>query len=496
MKKQKTWKKLAAVLLAAVMAVGILPMSVLAADTYEGVTFSDLQGWITNAETGTVTLPMDVAYDSTVTDEPTTITIDKTITLDLNGHTISGGGANKDSVITIASTGNLTLNDSSTDKTGKITGGLGSKHGSAIIMGGGVYINEGGSLVMNGGSISGNMSDDNGGGVYNRGTFAMLGGEISDNTADYYGGGLCNGGTFIMLGGTISGNKITYGRGGGVYVENVGSIVVGGSVNITDNQKRDSVENVYVYSNCKFTVSDDKPLTTGANIGVSITEYYFEDNDAFILTGTVADDCSGYFTSDNKEFKVTFNTDHLEIVVNEEYYKDMFKDVPLNAFYFKPIKYLATNGYMAGIGNGYYKPKDYCTRAQVVTMLYAVCDKPWAEYSGCFTDVTAGDYYAKAVQWAVENGITSGTGNGKFDPDKVCTRAEVITMLYAAADTNEAEYSGCFTDVTADDYYAKAVQFAVDYGLTAGIGDNKFGPDRKCTRGEIATFIYAGCQPD
>ena len=107
-----------------------------------------------------------------------------------------------------------------------------------------------------------------------------------------------------------------------------------------------------------------------------------------------------------------------------------------------------------------------------------------------FSDVPADSYYAKAVAWAVENGITTGTGDGKFGPDAACTRAQSVTFLYRAAGRPAVNGSAGFSDVAADAYYAEAVKWATDNGITNGIGDNLFGSDNDCTRAQIVTFLY------
>ena len=102
-------------------------------------------------------------------------------------------------------------------------------------------------------------------------------------------------------------------------------------------------------------------------------------------------------------------------------------------------------------------------------------------------------YYAKAVAWAVENGITTGTGDGKFSPDATCTRAQSVTFLFRAIGKlvdSKAEFS----DVLADSYYANAVDWAVENGVTNGIGDGLFGPDNSCPRAQIVTFLYRAYQ--
>ena len=107
-----------------------------------------------------------------------------------------------------------------------------------------------------------------------------------------------------------------------------------------------------------------------------------------------------------------------------------------------------------------------------------------------FADVPTGSYYAKAVAWAIENGITGGTGDGLFSPDATCTRAQSAAFLYRAAGSPAVSGSAGFSDVAADAYYARAVAWAKEHGITDGIGGGLFGSANDCTRAQIATFLW------
>ena len=134
-----------------------------------------------------------------------------------------------------------------------------------------------------------------------------------------------------------------------------------------------------------------------------------------------------------------------------------------------------------------------CTRAQIVTFLWRAAGSPEPKAMSSFADVSTDAYYAKAVAWAVENGITTGTGDGKFSPDATCTRAQSVTFLFRAIGKlvdSKAEFS----DVLTDSYYANAVAWAVENGVTNGIGDGLFGPDNSCTRAQIVTFLFRAYQ--
>ena len=170
-----------------------------------------------------------------------------------------------------------------------------------------------------------------------------------------------------------------------------------------------------------------------------------------------------------------------------------FTDVPASAYYYDAVKWAAKKGITSGIGSGLFGPDQPCTRAQIVTFLWRAAGSPEPKSMSSFSDVSADSYYAKAVAWAVENGITTGTGDGKFSPDATCTRAQSVTFLFRAIGKlvdSKAEFS----DVLTDSYYANAVAWAVENGVTNGIGDGLFGPDNSCTRAQIVTFLFRAYQ--
>ena len=166
-----------------------------------------------------------------------------------------------------------------------------------------------------------------------------------------------------------------------------------------------------------------------------------------------------------------------------------FDDVKTDAYYYEAVKWAAENGIAAGIGNRLFGPDQPCTRAQIVTFLWRAAGSPEPNAESGFTDVPADSFYAKAVAWAVENGITNGTGEGKFSPDATCTRAQGVTFLFRAAEAS-ADGAPAFTDVAADAYYAEAVKWAVDRSITNGIGNGLFDPNNACTREQIVTFLW------
>ena len=201
----------------------------------------------------------------------------------------------------------------------------------------------------------------------------------------------------------------------------------------------------------------------------------------------VKDKGDGKFTFTMPASKVTVSAEFAEIETLD------FADVPTDAYYYEAVKWAAKKGITGGIGNGLFGPNQPCTRAQIVTFLWRAACSPEPKTMSSFADVSMDAYYAKAVAWAVENGITTGTGDGKFSPDATCTRAQSVTFLFRAIGKlvdSKAEFS----DVLADSYYANAVDWAVENGVTNGIGDGLFGPDNSCTRAQIVTFLYRAYQ--
>ena len=166
-----------------------------------------------------------------------------------------------------------------------------------------------------------------------------------------------------------------------------------------------------------------------------------------------------------------------------------FADVSAAHFAYDAVKWAAENGVTGGIGDNLFAPSQSCTRAQIVTFLWRAAGSPEPKSLSGLTDVPADAYYAKAVAWAVENGITGGIGDDLFAPDATCTRAQSVTFLARALNA-KANGKTDFTDVPADSYYAEAVAWAVENGVTNGMGDNRFAPNRHCTRAQIVTFLY------
>ena len=201
--------------------------------------------------------------------------------------------------------------------------------------------------------------------------------------------------------------------------------------------------------------------------------------------------------TDKGNGKYTFTMPASKVEINATFVKEVetspFSDVSTSAYYYEAVKWAQEKGITGGIGNGLFGPNQPCTRAQIVTFLWRAAGSPEPKSMSSFSDVSVDSYYAKAVAWAVENGITTGTGDGKFSPDATCTRAQSVTFLFRAIGKlvdSKAEFS----DVLTDSYYANAVAWAVENGVTNGIGDGLFGPDNSCTRAQIVTFLFRAYQ--
>ena len=183
------------------------------------------------------------------------------------------------------------------------------------------------------------------------------------------------------------------------------------------------------------------------------------------------------------------------IVIDKESHEPVtFPDVPDTAYYAEAVNWAVAKKITEGIGNKRFGSNDPCTRAQIVTFLWRAAGSPGPKTMSGFSDVPADSYYAKAVAWAVENGITGGTGDGKFSPDATCTRAQAVTFLYRASGMPAVSGNAAFSDVATNAYYAAAVKWAEKNGITGGIGGGLFGSDNNCTRAQIVTFLFRAYQ--
>ena len=260
--------------------------------------------------------------------------------------------------------------------------------------------------------------------------------------------------------------------------------------------------NAIVYSDPTYAVSapaaENGSVTVSpknASAGSTVTITVKPDSGYVLENISVTDKNGNDLKLTNKgNGKYTFTMPASKVEIKATFMEDnsvlnFFYDVPNDAYYFEAVKWAAENGITGGVGNSLFAPNQPCTRAQIVTFLWRAAGSPEPKNMSNFSDVPADSYYAKAVAWAVENGITTGTGDGKFGPDATCTRAQSVTFLFRASKAS-ANGAPAFSDVAATAYYAEAVKWATDNGITNGIGDNLFGSDNDCTRAQIVTFLY------
>ena len=171
-----------------------------------------------------------------------------------------------------------------------------------------------------------------------------------------------------------------------------------------------------------------------------------------------------------------------------------FRDVARSDYFYDAVTCAKDNNITGGVGDDLFGADRSCTRAQIVTFLWRAAGSPEPKGAANMTDVPADAYYAKAVAWAIENGITSGTGENRFSPDATCTRAQGVTFLYRAAGSPAVTGSAGFQDVSGSDYFAAAVAWAKANDITDGVGNGLFGSKNSCTRAQIVTFLYLSQQ--
>ena len=371
------------------------------------------------------------------------------------------------------------------------------------------------------------------GGTFTGATYAVA--DVSSENADV----TISGGQFAGTKAAIvksSTSKATIAVSGGKFSSDPSVYVVGnGNTNIV---KRDGSEGAYTY-----TVLAKSGLTSGVYLtnpsGALASNYYVSSTANGVWTVSYSAPYSGGSSSYDPTYSVSTpsKTEHGTVTVspksaskgdtvtvtvkngNELTLKDkgngkytftmpagkvevkatfmednsmlnFFYDVPNNAYFYEAVKWAVKNGITDGVGNNLFAPEQPCTRAQIVTFLWRAAGSPEPKGAASgMTDVVSGSYYEKAVAWAIENGITTGTTTSTFSPDATCTRAQAVTFLARALKTKAASAAE-FSDVPTGSYFADAVAWAAANGVTEGIGGGLFGSDNDCTRGQIVTFLY------
>ena len=281
-------------------------------------------------------------------------------------------------------------------------------------------------------------------------------------------------------------------------------IMPDGSVTVTANWSRDggSSSSGRDDSDPSYAVGIPDKMENGS---VSVSPKNASQGDR--VTVTVKPD-AGYeldslkvFDKNGKELELTDKGDgkftfimpagkvEVKATFTEEVKISPFRDVPTDAYYYEAVKWAQKKGITGGIGNDLFGPYQPCTRAQIVTFLWRAAGSPVVNYAMDLADVSGDAYYAEAVRWALSQGITTGTADGRFAPDATCTRAQGMTFLFRASKAS-ADGAPAFSDVAADAYYAEAVKWATDNGITNGTTSSTFSPGSGCTRAQIVTFLW------
>ena len=235
----------------------------------------------------------------------------------------------------------------------------------------------------------------------------------------------------------------------------------------------------------------DVTITATPDKGYEVDDIVAKDAKGNKLT--LKDNGDGTYTFTMPASKVTVTAAFAEKKAEPIVPEKLFADVSAEEYYYEAVKWASENGVTGGIGENLFGAKLPCTRAQIVTFLWRAAGSPEPKGMSGFVDVSADAYYAKAVAWAVEQGIVSGTSATTFSPDAVCTRAQSVAFLYRAFGEKVNKAAG-FSDVSADAYYADAVAWAVENGVASGIGGGLFAPDQDCARGQIVAFLYRAYQ--
>ena len=236
-----------------------------------------------------------------------------------------------------------------------------------------------------------------------------------------------------------------------------------------------------------------------ASKGDTVTVTVKPDSGYVLETLTVTDKNGNELTlKDKGDGKYTFTMPAGKVEVKATFMEDnsvlnFFYDVPNDAYFYEAVKWAVDKGITNGLSDTMFGPYESCTRAQIVTFLWRAAGSPEPKTASSFTDVPANAYYAKAVAWAVENGITNGMTETTFAPDATCTRGQSVTFLHRAL-KGTASGNANFTDVKSDAFYADAINWAVANNVTNGTSNTTFSPNADCTRAEIVTFLYRAYQ--
>lgn len=241
----------------------------------------------------------------------------------------------------------------------------------------------------------------------------------------------------------------------------------------------------------KLSVTPTSPHA-GSQVTITATP-----NQGYRLNSLTVTDAKGNTVqlTDKGDGKYTFTMPNSKVTMDASFVPEnsvsqtVFVDVAPGTFYADAVAWAVENGITNGTGFNMFSPNNPCTRGEIVTFLWRANGSPKVNGNNIFADVDSGAFFYDAVLWAVSNGITNGTGANTFSPYATCTRGEAVTFLHRSKGTPIAN-GNAFIDVSNSAFYADAVSWAVSSGVTNGTGTNTFGPGNICTRGEIVTFLY------
>ena len=285
-----------------------------------------------------------------------------------------------------------------------------------------------------------------------------------------------------------------------------GSLTVGGSIDpafIHPTAAALDADALYAFDRCAWTTAADRDAAPFSGAVRADTDYYamirltakdraaFSENVTILANGEAPTEVVRIDDRTILIF-VGFHTADGPVDDPGQWDKLPFSDVPEDAYYYDSVRWAVEKGITTGTSDTTFSPERPCTRAQVVTFLWRAAGSPAAEGAvNPFADVAPGAYYCDAVRWAVENGITTGTAADTFSPDSTCTRGQVVTFLWRNAGRPEpAANANPFADVTGNDYFCKAVLWALEKNITKGTSETAFSPQSRCLRAHVVTFLF------
>ncbi|MBO4991667.1 MAG: S-layer homology domain-containing protein [Firmicutes bacterium] len=405
-----------------------------------------------------------------------------------------------------------------------IGGSLGEGTGSIVICGGTVTAQSEGAAAIGSGLEGRNAKE-----------ITISGGTVIAESTQSGGAGIGGGDhgdshiTIIISGGSVSAEGGSQGAGIGsghrnisrsdTIIGDVNVTITGGSVSAEGGSQAAGIGNGVLsnYSSDEITASADITITGGRvkaqadsesqSIGALSAEpdlsgyasYKWRTDEAGRYTvGHFVwndDPCDAYveiipYVKSSGGGSASTDVPKVE-VTDQEKVEITFTDVSEASYYYDAVRWAVEHGITSGTSDGTtFSPNDACTRAQAITFLWHAVGSPEPETECSFTDVPADSYYAKAVQWAVEHGITQGTGDTTFGPDAICSRGQIVTFLWRSQNSTAASDENPFDDVKAGAYYEDAVRWAVGNGVTSGTSDTTFNSAGDCTRAQIVTFLW------